>query len=268
MTTIPEVMRGINRVSDVKTMSSREIAELTGKRHDHILRDVEVMFKELEVSHPKFGASDFKGNYIKRGKEYPCYYLPKRECLILVSGYDVNLRARIIDRWAELEVEKRQREKAPKLKVVSPTSYIKVHKFIEEKLSQTGLKENQLVLATNRGVAKLTGFDLLASAEVTLLSPSNDECLTPTQIGEKLDPVIGAREVNKLLLGLGLQTSKISGGYKPTPQGEGLGGQMCDVQMRHGDGSTQHLKWNSSILVPYLQDLINSDQSKKGDTDA
>ena len=31
-------------------MSSREIAALTGKRHDNVLRDVETIIKELDTS--------------------------------------------------------------------------------------------------------------------------------------------------------------------------------------------------------------------------
>ncbi|WP_080937703.1 BRO family protein [Candidatus Liberibacter solanacearum] len=46
-------------------------------------------------------------------------------------------------------------------RIVSPTSYIKVHPFIEQTLTKAGLKENQLLLATNRGVAKLIGFNQL-----------------------------------------------------------------------------------------------------------
>jgi phage antirepressor YoqD-like protein len=83
-------------------MSSREIAELTGKRHDHVMRDIEVQLSELlgEEGLPRFG--DTYRNE-QNSQTYRIYRLPKRECLIVVSGYSVELRARIIDRWMELE---------------------------------------------------------------------------------------------------------------------------------------------------------------------
>ncbi len=82
-------------------MSSREIADLTGKQHAHVMRDVRVTLGELlgEEGLSKFGSSYLNA----QNKAQPEYLLPKRECLILVSGYDVHLRARIIDRWQELE---------------------------------------------------------------------------------------------------------------------------------------------------------------------
>ncbi|ENN91941.1 anti-repressor protein [Bartonella bovis 91-4] len=83
------------------TMSSREIAKLCGKRHDHVMRDIKKMLEELysEGGLPKFG-----GTYLdKQKKTQNCFNLPKRECLILISGYSTVLRAKIIDRWMELE---------------------------------------------------------------------------------------------------------------------------------------------------------------------
>lgn len=78
----------------VLTMSSREIAELTGKLHHHVMRDIKVMLDDLGEVATKFG-----GYYIApNGKQRPCFNLPKRETMILVSGYSVVLRARIVDR--------------------------------------------------------------------------------------------------------------------------------------------------------------------------
>jgi len=98
----PSQVALMNVVRDVTaslTMSSREIAELTGKRHDHVIRDIRNMFEALEITAPKFG-----GYYkSKRNRDLVEYLLPKRETLILVSGYNIKLRAAIIDRWLELE---------------------------------------------------------------------------------------------------------------------------------------------------------------------
>lgn len=82
------------------TMSSLEIAELTGKSHGHVMRDIRNMLTELNNSTQSNFGSSYRDS---TGRTLPCYDLPKRECLILVSGYSVTLRARIVDRWQELE---------------------------------------------------------------------------------------------------------------------------------------------------------------------
>lgn len=71
------------------TMSSLEIAERTGKEHRNVTRDIRAMFDALGVTETKFGSSYRDST----GRSLPCFSLPKRECLILVSGYSVPLRA-------------------------------------------------------------------------------------------------------------------------------------------------------------------------------
>ena len=86
------------------TMTSHEIAELTGKRHDNVLAGARKMLVEL---HGEGGFLNFEGTQEnpQNGQRYPVLRLPKRETLILVSGYSVAMRARIIDRWQELEAQ-------------------------------------------------------------------------------------------------------------------------------------------------------------------
>lgn len=83
------------------TMSSVEIAQLCEKRHDNVVVDIRKMLEELNLYAP-----DFSGTYkTSQGNEYQCFFLPKRETMILISGYRIDLRAKIIDRWQELEAK-------------------------------------------------------------------------------------------------------------------------------------------------------------------
>lgn len=83
----------------VKSMSSLEIAELTGKRHDHVMNDIRKMLEDLGIDAPKFLGTYKAG----RNNTYECFNLPKNETIALISGYSAVLRMAIIKRWSELE---------------------------------------------------------------------------------------------------------------------------------------------------------------------
>ncbi|EKF9564370.1 phage antirepressor KilAC domain-containing protein [Vibrio cholerae] len=79
------------------TMSSREISDLTGKRHDNVLADIRKMLAEIQSPE---NLGDYKDS---RGRVQPVILLNKEESLCLVAGYSASLRMAIIKRWQELE---------------------------------------------------------------------------------------------------------------------------------------------------------------------
>ena len=100
-------MENIVAVSDTitakETMTSVEVAEITGKEHDKVCRDIDNLL-EQGVSPANFGESNYTND---RGKTYRCYILTKKGSMILASGYNAVLREKIINRWEQLEIEKR-----------------------------------------------------------------------------------------------------------------------------------------------------------------
>ena len=83
------------------TMSSREVAGLTGKRHYNVMRDIELLAAQLEVD-----VSKFAGTYTdSQNREQTEYLLDEETCLCLVATYNAKLRMKIIKRWQELQLE-------------------------------------------------------------------------------------------------------------------------------------------------------------------
>lgn len=82
-----------------RTMSSREIAELTEKNHADVLRDIRNMLEQLGLTASSF-ASSYKDS---TGRTLPAFDLPEDLTITLVSGYSVQMRYRIVKRWQELE---------------------------------------------------------------------------------------------------------------------------------------------------------------------
>lgn len=88
-----------------EVMTSREIADLTGKEHKNVMQDIRNLVAQLpEKDRLNFQLTSYTDSQ-NRGK--PMYQLSKKGCLCLASGYRADLRMAIINRWEELEKEKR-----------------------------------------------------------------------------------------------------------------------------------------------------------------
>jgi len=81
-------------------MTSREIAELTGKAHGHVLRDCANMFEQLDIPYKGYIQN---WTHPQNGNNYIEYALDKDLALCLVSSYSAPLRLKIITRLSELE---------------------------------------------------------------------------------------------------------------------------------------------------------------------
>lgn len=92
-------MPGIITTGKCLTMTSREIAELTGKRHPDVKRDIEVMMTQIQEDVSKF-AHTYQDAMNRSQTEYA---LDREHTECLVTGYNAMLRMKVIKRLHELE---------------------------------------------------------------------------------------------------------------------------------------------------------------------
>lgn len=98
------------------TMSSLEIAKLTGKRHDNVLHDIRRILNEAGLANRLLGCKETVHRPNPAGGKpiaSTIYRLPRAECDLVVSGYSVKYRWAIIQRWHELEKQQDQERMTP-----------------------------------------------------------------------------------------------------------------------------------------------------------
>jgi Rha family phage regulatory protein len=85
-------------------MTSLEIAEITGKQHKNLMRDIRNMEAAWEkTTGLKFELSSYQDS---TGRTLPCYSLNKTECLYIATKFNDEARAKLIIRWQQLEQER------------------------------------------------------------------------------------------------------------------------------------------------------------------
>ena len=217
-----------------ETMTSLEIAEVTGKRHDSILRDIRNILSQGVDAH------NFVETYYtdKSNRQQKCYTLTKKGCLILASGYDVILREKIINRWEELETKERNQYQVPKSFAEALMLAAKQQEQIEEQQRQLEANSKEIV-ELNGAIAemepKVTYVDMILASK---------ETVTTTQIAQ--DYGQSAKAFNVLLRNFGVQ-HKVGGQWvlyaKHLPFGYVQSDTFPIVHKNGTNGTVMQTKW-------------------------
>lgn len=228
------------------TMTSLEIAEVTGKRHDSILRDIRNILSQGVDAH-NFVETSYTD---KSNRQQKCYTLTKKGCLILASGYDVILREKIINRWEELETKDRNKYQVPKSFAEALMLAAKQQEQIEEQQRQLEATSNEIV-ELNGAIAemepKVTYVDMILASK---------ETVTTTQIAQ--DYVQSAKAFNVLLRNFGVQ-HKVGGQWvlyaKHLPFGYVQSDTFPIVHKNGTNGTVMHTKWTQKGRLFLYEEL-------------
>lgn len=143
--------------SNIKTMSSLEIAVITNKKHAHVMRDIRTMMQQIanpDMDYKQYQAlSDDMGrtSEIRLGKDLT---------ITLVTGYSAKIRYDVVMRWQELEQQAQENQ----LVIALPQDYISALKALVSSEEEKQVIGEQLAIAAPKAAA----LDVLSHAKGAL----------------------------------------------------------------------------------------------------
>ena len=192
-----------------QTMSSLEIARLTGKPHNDVMKAIRAMEPSWEkVSQGKFSLSSRKVEQPNGGiREYPCYELTKTECLYVATKFNDEARAKLVIRWQELEQQARANMiSLPNFEDPAEAAIAWAKEYREKKVlsieNQTLQREKMMLQDENFQLAA-ENQELKHDKNYLDLIMRSRSLMTVTQIAQ--DYGMSAKAMNKILADMGIQ---------------------------------------------------------------
>ena len=194
-------MTKIININKVQTMTSLEIAELTGKQHKNVMQAIRNMEPAWEkVTGLKFQLCE-KSYLLANGvtKKQPFYQLTKTECLYIATKFNDEARARLVLRWQQLEEDRREALEWERWKA---------------RWSQIERPQGQRLLGVSDEEILDEADDIIGD-ELDELNRASDGCYSPTEIGKPFG--LEGRDLNSFLCDKGvIRWSK--GQWRLTPK--------------------------------------------------
>ena len=212
---------------------STEIAELTGKTHNMVMRDIRRMCESLGIPPEQFCS----GYIDQQGKTRSCYKLPAREVKILITGYDVVRRAKVIDRLDELEGV------VAGIVQVSQSNESTIRLCHDIMLTVPGIDPGLVTSCTLRMIQNNTGMDTEPMRRLLPSLKEDPPSMNATAVGKEFG--WDARMANMFLREHGFQRRNDRGEWELTEIGRKHGGMIPFT--RNGHSSYQPL-WKQSVV--------------------
>ena len=173
-------------VMNAQRMTSLEIAELTGKPHNDVLKAIRKMEEAwMKVNGGNFSLVEYKDS---KGELRPCYSLTKTECLYIATKFNDEARAKLVIRWQQLE---------------------------QERMMQQGVRK---LLITDQDVMREA--EMIIGRTLVSFNQNADGCITASDIAKAIGMEV--KDLNSFLTDKKIQRWA-RGKYHLTPEYEGLG---------------------------------------------
>lgn len=231
-----------------ETMTSLEIAEVTGRNHKDVMRSIREMEDAwAKVNGRKFALVEYKD---AKGEMRPCYSLNKTECLYISTKFNDEARAKLVLRWEELETKERSKYQVPQSFAEALMLAAKQQEQIEDQQRQLEANSKEIV-ELNGAIAemepKVTYVDMILASK---------ETVTTTQIAQ--DYGQSAKSFNVLLRNFGVQ-HKVGGQWVLYAKHLKFGYVQSDtfpiVHKNGTNGTVMHTKWTQKGRLFLYEEL-------------